>query len=641
MQLKTAFARRQYVNPNSHEDTTPAPSARLVLTALGVVYGDIGTSPLYAVRECFRGAGGLAVSAANVLGILSLIFWSLILVISLKYLLFVMDADNRGEGGILALTTLVLRIRKIKPVRLLVLGTLGLFGAALLYGDGMITPAISVLSAVEGLNAATPLFQPYVIPIALFILVLLFSFQHHGTAGIGAVFGPVMLIWFMVIGLLGLVSVLHNPRVLAAFDPRYAWAVFSHNGWRAFVVLGTVFLVVTGGEALYADMGHFGKRPIQTGWFAFVFPALLLNYFGQGALLLGHPGTVENLFYKLAPAWALYPMVMLATAATVIASQAVISGAFSLTRQAVQLGYCPRLAIVHTSQEQIGQVYVPSVNWLLMLGTVGLVLGFRHSGSLAAAYGIAVSATMVITTILMFFVAHRRWKWHLAVALPVCAGLLCVDLAFFSSNITKVVSGGWVPLLVASTVFAVMTTWKQGRRLLKRKLDARVVRLKTFLNEISGQNPIRVPGTAVFLTANPNGVPTTLVSNFRHNKILHAQVILLNVTTREIPRVFPSERIDVQDIGNGFFRVMLNYGFSEHPDIPKALKKLRIAGVPFDPEQTTFFLGRENLLVGKDAAMPAWRRQLFVFLSRSARDATKFFRIPSRQVIELGVQVEL
>ncbi len=629
------------MTPNSTRDAAPAPFLKGVLTSLGIVYGDIGTSPLYALRQCFRETGGLTVTTGNVLGILSLIFWSLVVVISLKYLLFVMDADNRGEGGILALTTLVLGIRKIRPVALLVLGTLGLFGAALLYGDGMITPAISVLSAVEGLNAATPLFEPYVIPIALSILVLLFSFQRHGTAGIGAVFGPVMLIWFTVIGVLGLTAVVQHPAVLAAFDPRYAWAVFSHNGLRAFLVLGTVFLVVTGGEALYADMGHFGKGPIQAGWFTFVFPALLLNYFGQGALLLENPGAVDNLFYRLAPAWALLPLVVLATGATVIASQAVISGAFSLTRQAVQLGYCPRLAIVHTSPQQIGQIYVPSVNWILMAGTVCLVLGFRHSGNLAAAYGIAVSATMVITTVLMFFVAHRRWRWNREVALAVCAALLVIDLAFWASNITKVVSGGWVPLLVASAVFTVMTTWKQGRRLLKSRLDASARPLRVFLEEISGRNPLRVPGTAVFLTGNPNGVPTTLVSNYRHNRILHERVILLNVATREIPRVPASERIEVQDLGGGFFRVTMHYGFSEQPDIPLALKGLHIGGEVLDPGKATYFLGRENLLVSRDTAMPAWRKRLFVYLSRSARDATRFFGIPPRQVIELGVQVEL
>ncbi len=629
------------MNRNSTPDAAPAPVFKVVLTALGIVYGDIGTSPLYALRQCFRETGGLAVTAVNVLGILSLIFWSLVVVISLKYLLFVMDADNRGEGGILALTTLVLGIRKIRPAALLVLGTLGLFGAALLYGDGMITPAISVLSAVEGLNAATPLFEPYVIPIALLILVLLFSFQHHGTAGIGAVFGPVMLIWFTVIGILGLAAIVRHPAVLEAFDPRYAWAAFLQNGWQTFLVLGTVFLVVTGGEALYADMGHFGKGPIQVGWFVFVFPALLLNYFGQGALLLENPAAVDNLFYRLAPGWALMPLVALATSATVIASQAVISGAFSLTRQAVQLGYCPRLAIVHTSPHQIGQIYVPSINWILMVGTVCLVLGFRHSGNLAAAYGIAVSATMVITTVLMFFVAHRRWKWKPGVALAICAVLLAIDLAFWASNITKVVSGGWVPLLVASVVFTVMATWKQGRRLLKSKLDARALPLRVFLGEIFERRPLRVPGTAIFLTGNPNGVPTTLVSNFRHNKILHERVILLNVATREIPRVPSSERIEALDLGGGFFRVTLHYGFSEQPDIPLALKGLNIGGDVIDPGETTYFLGRENLLVSRDAAMPAWRKRLFVHLSRLARDATRFFGIPPRQVIELGVQVEL
>ncbi|NOY53282.1 MAG: potassium transporter Kup [Deltaproteobacteria bacterium] len=628
------------MNKNNSSELIRRPVGSII-AALGIVYGDIGTSPLYAMRECFRRKDGIPVNAVNVLGILSLIFWSLVLVISLKYLLFVMKADNKGEGGILALTTLVVKIRRINPVLFLVLGTLGLFGAALLYGDGMITPAISVLSAIEGLNAATPLLKPFVVPIAIFILIVLFSFQHHGTSGIGSVFGPVMLLWFAVMGFMGLAAILHHPGVMAALNPVYAVEVMSHNGLRAFLVLGTVFLVVTGGEALYADMGHFGKGPIQAGWFAIVFPSLLLNYFGQGALLIGDPGAVDNLFYRLAPAWALYPLILLATAATVIASQAVISGAFSLTRQAVQLGYFPRLAVLHTSTEQIGQIYVPFINWILMAGTVCLVIGFRHSGNLAAAYGIAVSATMVITTILMFFVARRRWKWRLFAVLPACSVLLCIDAAFFSSNITKVTSGGWVPLLVAAAVFSVMITWRQGRKILKRKLDAVTIPLKDFLEEVSSRRITRVPGTAAFLTGNPVGTPTALVSNFMHNKILHERILILHVTTEEIPYVSPSERLSVRELGNGFFRVTLHYGFSEHPDIPRALGKIDFGTENFSVEDTIFFLGRENLLVTKDETMPVWRKHLFVYLSRSARDATKYFRISPEQVFELGIQMKL
>lgn len=614
---------------------------KLTLTALGVVYGDIGTSPLYAVRECFRGKEGLLTVPANVLGILSLIVWSLVLVISLKYLLLVMRADNEGEGGILALTALVTRIRKKKPGSILILGTLGLFGAALLYGDGMITPAISVLSAVEGLNVATTFFQPYVIPLTIIILISLFMLQRYGTARIGAVFGPVMLVWFTVLGILGVISILHTPYVLKAFDPRYAIRIFTANGWRAFAVLGTVFLVVTGGEALYADIGHFGRRPIQLGWFSFVFPCLLLNYLGQGALLLRNPGAVENLFYRLAPSWALYPLVILATVATVIASQAVISGAFSLTRQAVQLGCSPRLAILHTSSEKIGQVYVPVINWMLLFGTFCLVIGFRHSGNLAAAYGVAVSTTMMFTTILICVVAYQRWKWSLLFVILVGGVFFTVDIAFFASNMTKIASGGWVPLLVASIVFALMTTWRQGRKQLKIRIDAGIMKIDDFLETVEQQKPVRVPGAAVFLSGNPRGTPAALIKNFKHNRILHKTVILLHVTTLNVPYVHVDERAEVQSLGSGFYRITLKYGFSQNPNVRFALSTLDIGGEVLDPQTITYFLGRENLLIKQNAAMPIWRKNLFAFLSRNAQDATKFFRIPSNRVIELGIQIEL
>ncbi|MFZ0448735.1 MAG: potassium transporter Kup [Desulfatiglandaceae bacterium] len=620
-----------------------APNARLLklaLTALGIVYGDIGTSPIYAVRACFREGGGLSVTTDNVLGILSLVFWSLVLVISLKYLTFVMRADNRGEGGILALGTLATGTKGKSHSTTLLLGMLGLFGAALLYGDGMITPAISVLSAIEGLTVATNFFEPYVIPISLVILTSLFLFQRRGTAGIGAIFGPVMILWFIVMALLGIRSILHEPQILAAVDPGYAFEVFSRNGWRAFTVLGTVFLVVTGGEALYADMGHFGRRPILLGWFSFVCPALLLNYFGQGALLLRDPQAVNNLFYRLAPGWALYPLVVLSAAATVIASQAVISGAFSLTRQAVQLGYCPRLAILHTSSEQVGQVYVPSVNWTIFAGTICLVLGFRHSNNLAAAYGVAVSATMVITTALIFFVARHRWHWSLPKAFCISAGFLLIDLGFFSSNVTKIPSGGWVPLLIASLVFSLMTTWKMGRKQLKKNLDARVLHINDFLHNVRDKEPVRVPGVAVFLGGNPSGTPGALINNFEHNKILHEKVILLHVATQEIPYVRVNERAAVEPLGDGFYRVTLHYGFIQSPNIPIALARLDLEGEKIRTDETTYFLGRERLLITKDPGMSSWRKKLFAFLSTNAGDATTFFRIPSERVVELGVQVE-
>ncbi len=614
---------------------------KLTLAALGIVYGDIGTSPLYAVRECFRGRDALAVTPNNILGILSLVFWSLVIVISFKYLVFVMRADNRGEGGILALMTLGTRAVKKKSTKLFLMTVLGIFGAALLYGDGMITPAISVLSAVEGLNVATRFFEPYVIPIALAILISLFLFQRRGTAGIGSVFGPVMLVWFLVLAILGIKEIVQDPKIFIALNPEFAIDIFMRNGWHGFVVLGTVFLVVTGGEALYADMGHFGRKPIQLGWFSIVFPALLLNYFGQGALLLDHPEAVDNLFYKLAPSWALYPLVLLATMATVIASQAVISGSFSLTRQAMQLGYSPRLTILHTSREEIGQVYVPSINWALLVGTVCLVIGFKHSGNLAAAYGIAVSATMVITTLLVFEVAHNLWNWSLWKILPLTAFLLVVDTGFFSSNITKIASGGWVPILVALGVFVLMTTWKRGRELVKKRIDENVVPLKEFLKKVQEGKPYRVPGTAIFLTGNPIGTPVPLIRNFYHNRVVHENIILLHVRIEEVPFVRRENRALVEHIGEGFYRMILRYGFSEHPNVFLALHRLHVEELEIAPKEITFFLGRETLLVGGNSEMKTWRKNLFAFMSRNARDATRFFRIPPDQVIEIGVQIRL
>ncbi len=614
---------------------------KLTLAALGIVYGDIGTSPLYAVRECFRGRDALPVTPANILGVLSLVFWSLVIVISFKYLVFVMRADNRGEGGILALMTLGTSCVKKRGTKLLLMTVLGIFGAALLYGDGMITPAISVLSAVEGLNVATKLFEPYVIPIALAILIALFMFQKRGTAGIGSIFGPVMLVWFSVLAVLGIKEIIKDPKIFMAFDPRFAIHIFTKGGWRGFVVLGTVFLVVTGGEALYADMGHFGRKPIQLGWFSVVFPALLLNYFGQGALLLDHPEAVDNLFYKLAPSWALYPLVLLATMATVIASQAVISGSFSLTRQAMQLGFSPRLTVLHTSREEIGQVYVPSINWILLIGTVCLVIGFRHSGNLAAAYGIAVSATMVITTLLVFEVAHILWNWKLWQILPLTIFLLIIDTGFFTSNITKIASGGWVPILVALTVFTLMTTWKKGRELVKKRIDEKVVPLKEFLQQVKEKRPYRVPGTAIFLTGNPVGTPVPLIRNFHHNKIVHERIILLHVRIEEVPFVRRKHRSIVEEIGEGFYRVILRYGFSEHPNVLRGLRHLKSEELDINLSEITFFLGRETLLIKGDRGMKTWRKELFAFLSRNARDATRFFRIPPDQVIEIGVQIKL
>ncbi|HEY7744938.1 MAG TPA: potassium transporter Kup [Desulfuromonadales bacterium] len=613
----------------------------LSLAALGVVYGDIGTSPLYAMRECFHGPHALPVTTWNVLGVLSLIFWSLVLVISVKYLVFILRADNQGEGGILALTALVSPERtQAKGGRLLLI-LMGLFGAALLYGDGMITPAISVLSAVEGLEIVTPVFAPYVIPITVVILVVLFFFQHHGTAGVGVIFGPVTLVWFAVLALLGITKIVQHPIVLTAVSPHYALEFFLRNGWTGFLVLGSVFLVVTGGEALYADMGHFGTRPIRLAWFGLVLPALLLNYFGQGALLLARPETVSNPFYLMAPSWALIPMVVLATAATVIASQAVISGAFSLSMQAVQLGYSPRLDIEHTSARERGQIYLPAINWLLMLCCIGLVIGFRSSSNLAAAYGIAVTTTMVVTTLLFFFLTRDRWRWPLPLALLLCGSFLVFDLAFFSATIAKIAHGGWFPLTVAAVIFTLMSTWKRGRRILAAQLQAGALPLEDFRASIQLSPPQRVPGTAVFMSGNLRVIPSALLHNLKHNKVLHQRLVVLSVVTEEIPHVPASRRVTLEAVGEGMYQMVLRYGFMEEPNIPAALAGVELDGWKFNMMETTFFLGRETLIPSKKPGMALWREKLFMVMSRNARSATDFFGLPPNRVIELGVQIEI
>jgi KUP system potassium uptake protein len=617
--------------------------ALLSLGALGVVYGDIGTSPLYAIRECFYGEHAVAVSRGNVLGVLSLIFWSLTLVISIKYLAFILRADNRGEGGILALMALVHPEHSPANVRRRhgVLIALGLFGAALLYGDGMITPAISVLSAVEGLEVATPLFRPYVIPLTVVILIGLFLFQRRGTAGVGAVFGPVTLVWFATLAALGGNAIARHPEVLAAVNPGHGVAFFAANGLRGYLVLGAVFLVVTGGEALYADMGHFGTRPIRLTWFGLVLPALLINYFGQGALLLADPTAAQNPFYHLAPAWGTYPLVVLSTAATVIASQAVISGSFSLSMQAIQLGYLPRLSIRHTSAEERGQIYMPQVNWLLMLATIGLVLGFRSSSNLAAAYGVAVTTTMVITTLIFYRVARELWGWPRWAIGALCLTFLVVDLAFFGASMSKIGHGGWFPLVVASAIFVVMTTWRRGRQILGDRLREGALETRTFLADTKlGQLP-RVPGIGVFLTGRAEGVPPALLHNIKHNKVLHQKVVLLTVLTEEVPRVEAGNRLEVEDLGQGFFRVGGRYGFMEEPDVPRLLKAAAVHGLEVDPAHTSYFLGRERLLATSRPGMALWREHLFAILSRNAMGATAYFHLPTNRVVELGAQIEL
>jgi KUP system potassium uptake protein len=631
--------------PEAPSAAPPAARGRylawLSLAALGIVYGDIGTSPLYAVRESFHPTHGLDVIAPNVLGVLSLIFWSLVLVISVKYLGFILRADNRGEGGIMALASLATPMGVRSPGGRPLLVALGLFGTALLYGDGAITPAISVLSAIEGLGVATPLLEPYVVPITIGILVLLFLQQRHGTAGIGKVFGPVTLLWFATLAALGLRQILLEPAVLAAASPHHAVHFFLEHGPRALVVLGSVFLVVTGGEALYADMGHFGRRPIRLAWFAVVLPALLINYFGQGALLLRVPGAIENPFYRMAPEWALYPLVGIATAATVIASQALISGAFSITMHAVQLGYIPRVTIEHTSARERGQIYVPAINWLLMLACIGLVLGFGTSSNLAAAYGVAVTTTMVITTVLFYVVARSRWHWSAPLAIGVTGFFLLVDLAFWVSNLIKIPHGGWFPLAVAAIMFALMTTWRRGRQVLADRITGGLMPIQSFLEDLGQSEIQRARGTAVFMYGNPDATPPALLHNLKHNQVLHQRVVLLVVETAEVPHVPAGERAAVEPLGQGFHRVHLRYGFMEEPDVPAALAALGPQGLELRPMETTYFLGRETLIRSARRDMAAWRSALFVVMARNARTASSFFHLPPNRVVELGAQIEL
>ncbi len=617
--------------------------AVLAIAALGIVYGDIGTSPLYAIRESFHQDYRLPVAPANVLGVLSLIFWSLILVISVKYLVFVLRADNRGEGGILALAALVTRMEEGREGSKRFLILLGLFGAALLYGDGMITPAITVLSSVEGLKVATPVFQPYVVPIAVVILVGLFLFQRRGTEKVGKVFGPVMLLWFAMLGLLGIYQIVRAPGVLWAVSPHHAILFFVHNGLRGVLVLGSVFLVVTGGEALYADLGHFGARPIRITWFTIVLPGLLLNYFGQGALLLRDPSAVVNPFYRMGPGWAIYPMVVIATAAAVIASQAVISGSYSLAMQSIQLGYSPRLQIEHTSEREIGQIYIPEVNWALMIACIGLVIGFKTSSNLAAAYGVAITNTMVITTILFYHLARHGWKWRLPAALGLSGLFLVVDVSFWGANMVKIPAGGWFPLVVAATVYLLMTTWKSGRRLLATRMKARELPITDFVDNVMRHPPTRVPGTAVFMFSDPQGTPRALLHNLKHNRVLHEEVVLLSVVTEDVPHVPDSERVALAARGSGFYTLILKYGFMDDVDVGRELRKLDgREGLVLKPMTTTYFLGRETLVPSSGGSgMVAWRERLFAFMSHNARSPTSYFRLPPNQVVEIGALIEL
>ncbi len=615
--------------------------AKLSLGALGVVYGDIGTSPLYAMKECFSLPHGTTVTQGNVLGILSLFFWALLLVIVVKYLTFVMRADNKGEGGTFALIALLdpRRAEKTRGGMLLVL--FGLFGASLLSGEGIITPAVSVLGAVEGLKEATFAFEPFIVPLSVAIIVGLFAIQKRGTGGVGAIFGPAMLVWFATISVIGIRWILKRPDVLQAVSPLHAVRFMQHHRGHGFLVLGSVVLCFTGGEALYADMGHFGKAPIRTAWYVAVFPSLLLNYFGQGALLL-EKGEVPHSFFGLVDGWLRFPLAAIATVAAVIASQALISGSFSLARAAVQLGFFPRLKIVHTSGASEGQIYVPEVNWGLCVACVALVLGFGSSSRLAAAYGIAVTGTMTITSVLFFAVARTRWKWSLLVAGPLVALFLTVDLTFFSANVVKLTHGGWVPLAIGAVIFTVMTTWRRGRALLGQAFLAQTLPLDMFMTDLRTTKPHRVAGTAVFMTSSSKGAPPVLLHHFKHNKVLHEQVILLSIATLQIPEVERSERISaVNDLGYGFWQVSASYGFMQMPNVLDVLDSCASKGLLTNKGDTSFFLGRETLILTNKRTMALWRKMIFVFLSRNARPANAFFQIPPNRVVELGTQIEL
>jgi KUP system potassium uptake protein len=604
------------------------------------VFGDIGTSPLYTLRECFTGPHGLPLTEANVYGILSVIFWTLMIVVTLKYVTLIMSADNRGEGGIMALTALVGRGLHDRRSRWWLVG-LGIFGAAMFYGDGMITPAISVLSAVEGLEVMTPALQLYVVPATLLILIGLFSIQRHGTASVGVLFGPVTCVWFGALAVLGALEVVRDPAVLAALNPVYAVGFLIGNPLAAFLALGAVVLAVTGTEALYADMGHFGARPIRRAWLAFVLPALVLNYFGQGALLIHDPAAIKNPFYLLVPGWALLPMVILATCSTVIASQAVISGAFSLTRQAIQMGYCPRLTITHTSDRQIGQIYVPFINWTLLAAIMLLVVGFQSSSNLAAAYGIAVTMAFTIDSLLIYIVLTHLWRWHRLAALAIVIPLLAVDLSFLGSNALKIPQGGWFPIAIGVVVFTLLTTWKRGRAILLERQMKETMPLELFISSIEAAPPARVSGTAVFLTSTEGRVPAALLHNLKHNKVLHERVILLTLKTRDVPVVPAAERLAIHKLGCNFLRIEAFYGFMQDQDIPTLLEECGRRGVPFDMMDTSFFVSRETLIPTVAPGMALWREKLFVSMSKNATKAIEYFNIPTNRVVELGTQIEL
>ncbi len=612
---------------------------KLSLAALGIVFGDIATSPIYAIRECFHGEYGIAVTHDNVLGILSLMFWSLVMIVGLKYLIFVFRADNRGEGGVIALTALV---RKQKKTRIgLGVSVLGLFAACLLYGDGMITPAISVLSAVEGVGIITPIFDPYVIPITIAILLGLFLIQRHGTARVGGLFGPVILVWLCFLAITGVAQIIRDPQVLSAISPWYGVRFLLFNQLHGFLVLGAVFLVVTGTEALYADMGHFGVRPIRLTWFVLVFPSLALNYFGQGALLLDNPSVADHPFYAMVPSWAMIPTVLLATLATIIASQAVISGAFSLTKQAIQQGYLPRMNIRHTSASQIGQIYIAPVNWMLMICTVALVAGFQSSSKLAAAYGVAVTSTMLVTTTLFFVVVRKRWNWPLIWAVPLVVLFYLVDTPFFIANISKILHGAWFPLAIGGVFFTLMLTWAKGRRILAGEFRRVTPPIGRFIAELANNPLNRIEGDGVFLAGSWNVVPVALAKNVKHNYVTHNRTILLHFQEEDVPRVPSLEKIQTEKLGGRFHRITVRYGFMEEPRLDKALSLAREQSLEIDSEKASFYVGHENLVLSEKPAMARWRALLFIFMSRNAADVTSYFSLPPDRVIEVGVRLSI
>lgn len=613
----------------------------LSLAALGVVYGDIGTSPLYVMKTVFDPAHGLAITDSNITGVISLIFWAIMIVVTVKYITLFLRADNHGEGGIMALLSLASSSVVNRPQLRNILFMIGAFGAALFYGDGVITPAISVLSAVEGLEVATPLLQPYVLPITLIVLISLFLIQQRGTGGIGAMFGPITLIWFITLGIVGLINIAAAPEILQAFNPLFAFTFCLNNGLLAFIAFGAIVLAVTGGEALYADMGHFGIKPIRLAWYGCVLPALILNYLGQGALLLANPSSISNPFFLLFPSWALYPAVILATAATVIASQAVISGVFSVTKQAIQLGFLPRMQIRHTSDQKIGQIYIPLVNWILLVAVIMAVTGFGSSSNLASAYGVAVTTTMVIETILTFFVLRFAWKYPLIVGILATGFFLTIDATFFAATILKIFQGGWFPLAIGAVIFFVMITWNRGRKILLERLRSDDIPLEPFLESLLAHPPIRVGGTAVFLTSNPNGVPHALLHNLAHNQVLHECVVFLTVEYLEIPRVPDEERISTKPLIGNCYQITVRYGFKDEPNLPLALEMCKQSGLEFEPLKTSYFLSREIVVPTPGGGMTQWQERIFATMARNAGNAAEYFKLPANRVLELGTRIEI